>query len=148
YEYNRNTIFDAWPFTAKAPTITGTVPTGGKCTTAALSASTSWCALGGVKPREVQNEFGIVLSGPILKNRLFLFGNYGQYRYQKGASFSSMTVPTAAMIGYTQSGTALPYADFSGYSAATGYHIYDPATQIPGCTGVAPTPCSRTQFPN
>ncbi len=137
YEYNRNTIFDAWPFTAKAPTITGTIPTGGKCTTAALSASTSWCALGGVKPREVQNEFGIVLSGPILKNRLFLFGNYGQYRYQKGALLSSMTIPTTAMLN----------GDFSGYAAATGIHIYDPASQTPLVNGVGCTSCTRTQFP-
>ena len=42
--------------------------------------------LGGVKPREIMNEFGIVLSGPIIKNKLFLFGNYGQYRDQNGAS--------------------------------------------------------------
>ena len=141
YEYNRNTIFDAWPFTAKAPTITGTIPTGQSCTTKALTASTSWCALGGVKPREVQNEFGIVLSGPILKNKLFLFGNYGQYRYQKGAQLSSMTIPTTAMLN----------GDFSGYAAATGSHIYDPASQAPlvngtGCLGTLASPCTRTQF--
>ena len=41
---------------------------------------------GGIKPPEVMNEFGIVLSGPIIKNKLFLFGNYGQYRYQQGAN--------------------------------------------------------------
>ncbi len=143
YEYIRNTVFDAWNYTNKAPTLTGaTVPTGGVCSTAALSASTSWCNLGGVKPREIQNEFGIVLSGPILKNKLFLFGNYGQYRNQNGARYQPMTVPTAAMLGYTQSGQALGYADFSGYAAANGgAHIYDPATQTAGCST-----CTRQPF--
>ncbi|HEY4382473.1 MAG TPA: carboxypeptidase-like regulatory domain-containing protein [Acidobacteriaceae bacterium] len=125
YEYNRNTVFDAWKFTSKVPTLNAkgqTIP-------------------GGIKPREVMNEFGIVLSGPILKNKLFLFGNYGQYRFQQGATYSSMTIPTAAELGYTQSGQALGYADFTGYAAATGAHIYDPSTQTPGCST-----CSRTQF--
>ena len=143
YEYLRNTVLDAWAFTSKVPTLTGAaVPSGGTCSYAALSASTSWCNLGGLKPPEIENEFGIDLSGPILKNKLFVFYNYGQYRAQFGAKYQSLTIPTAAMLGYTQSGTALGYADFSGYSTATGYNIYDPATQTPGCS----RSCSRTQF--
>ncbi|HWG16916.1 MAG TPA: carboxypeptidase-like regulatory domain-containing protein [Acidobacteriaceae bacterium] len=143
YEFNRNTIFDAWQFTSKVPALTGRpVPTGGSCSVTALSASTSWCNLNGLKPREIQNEFGIVLSGPIIKNKLFLFGNYGQYREQQGAKYAPITMPTAAMIGYTQSGTPLGYADFSGYAAANGgAHIYDPATQVPGCST-----CTRQPF--
>lgn len=135
YEYLRNTIFDAWNFTNKVPTLTGApVPTGGVCSTA-LTASTSWCNLGGVKPREIQNEFGIVLSGPIIKNKLFLFGNYGQYRNQNGARYSPMTIPTLAMLGLNASGQPMGYADFSGYAAANGgAHIYDPATQVAGCS--------------
>jgi len=131
YEYFRNTDLDAWQFTSKVPTLNGSgtiVP-------------------GGVKTRENMNETGIVLSGPIIKNKLFYFGNYGQYRYAKGAQPSVFTMPTAAMIGYTQSGTALGYADFSGYAAANGgAHIYDPATQTPNCAGTFASPCSRTQF--
>jgi hypothetical protein len=143
YEYLRNTIFDAWAFTNKAPTLTGApVPAGGVCTSAALTASTTWCNLGGVKPREIQNEFGIVISGPILKNKLFLFGNYGQYRNQNGARYQPLTVPTLAMLGLNTSGQSVGYADFSGYAAANGAaHIYDPATQVPGCSS-----CSRTEF--
>lgn len=143
YEYNRNTIFDAWAFTSKVPTLTGApVPTGGKCDSASLTASTSWCALGGLKPREIQNEFGIVLSGPILKNKLFLFGNYGQYRNQNGAKYAAMTIPTLAMLGLNQDGSAAPYADFRGYAATySGDHIYDPATQTPNCAS-----CSRQPF--
>jgi hypothetical protein len=128
YEYDKNTLFDAWAFTAKVPTLNGQgvlVP-------------------GGIKPREVQNEFGIVLSGPIIKNKLFVFGNYGQYRYQHGATFQSYTLPTAAMLGYSTTGQALGYADFTGYAAANNggaAHIYDPATQTPNCST-----CSRGEF--
>jgi hypothetical protein len=136
YEYNRNTLFDAWYFQNKVPTPNAqgkTIP-------------------GGIKTREVMNEFGIVLSGPILKNKLFLFGNYGQYRYQQGGKISTFTIPTAAMLGYTQSGQPLGYADFSGYAAANnGAHIYDPAKQAPlvngaGCQGTVASPCVRAQF--
>jgi hypothetical protein len=142
YEYFRNTVLDSWAFTSKVPTLTGAaVPAGGVCSYAALTASTSWCALGGLKPPEIENEYGIDLSGPILKNKLFLFYNYGQYRAQFGAKYQALTIPTAAMLGFTQSGTALGYADFTGYSAATGYNIYDPSTQTPGCSS-----CTRTQF--
>ncbi len=119
YEYNRNTIFDAWKFTSKAP---APCPSCAGGTTPAK------------KPREVMNEFGIVLSGPIVKNKIFLFGNYGQYRFQQGPTIASMTIPTLAELGYDANGNALPFADFRGYAAATGAHIYDPNTQVPGCS--------------
>jgi len=148
YEYNRNTLFDAWAFTSKIPTLNGQgvlVP-------------------GGIKPREIQNEFGIVVSGPIIKNKLFLFANYGQYREQHGATYSAYTIPTAAELGLTQSGTALGYADFTGYALANGsaakctstasegtaanacYDIYDPSTETVLCQGTAASPCTRTPF--
>lgn len=147
YEYNRNTIFDAWAFTQKVPTLTGQpVPAGGVCSITALTASTTWCNLGGVKPREVQNEFGIVLNGPIIKNKLFLFGNYGQYRYQHGPTEGLNTMPVAAELGYTQTGQALGYVDFTGYAAAnSGSHIYDPSTQTVGCNGTSIS-CNRQPF--
>jgi len=130
YEYLRNTVLDAWKFTSKVPTLN----------------SAGVIVPGGIKPTEIQNEFGIVLSGPILKNKLFMFYNYGQYRDQNGPVTKAQTIPTAAMLGYTQTGQALGYTDFSGYSAATGYHIYDPATQTPGCAGSAASPCTRSEF--
>jgi hypothetical protein len=140
YEYIRNTMFDSWSFASKVPVVTGPVPAGQTC--AYNSTASSFCAPGGVKPREIMNEFGIVLSGPIWKNRLFLFGNYGQYRYQAGARPTTMFVPNLAMMGYADtSGNALGYADFRGYTAANGASIYDPATQVPNCSS-----CSRSIF--
>ncbi len=143
YEYVRNTIFDAWNFTNKVPTLTGApVPAGGVCSSAALTASTPWCTLGGIKPREIQNEFGIDVSGPIVKNKLFLFGNYGQYRNQNGAKYAEMTIPTLAMLGLNPDGTQAPFADFRAYAAANGGDdIYDPASQTPNCAS-----CTRKQF--
>ena len=84
------------------------------------------------------NEFGIVVSGPIIKNKLFLFGNYGQYRFQQGPTIASMTIPTLSELGYDSNGNALPFADFRGYAAATGAHIYDPSTQVPGLLHLHP----------
>ncbi len=129
YEYNRNTLFDAWQFTAKTPTLNAAGQT----------------VAGGIKPREIQNEFGIVLSGPILKDKIFLFGNYGQYRYQHGATYAAMTIPTSAELGYNQAGALQQDADFTGYAKATGAHIYDPSTQTPGCNGTT-IPCVRQPF--
>ena len=73
------------------------------------------------RPPFVQNNFGGALGGPLLKDKLFFFGNYEGYRNREGVLFRR-TVPTAAM----RSG------DFSDYrNVATGavVPIYDPWTQ-------------------
>jgi len=146
YEYFRNTALDAWNSSGKIPTLTGaTVPAGGVCSSAALTASTPWCALGGIKPAEHMNEYGIVLGGPVIKSKLFLFYNYGQYRYAAGPNPKVQSIPTPAMMGYNASGAPLGYADFSGYAAANG-NIYDPGTQtVPNCVNAQ---CQRTAFAN
>lgn len=143
YEYFRNAALDAWQFAAKKPTpnTQGTV------------------IQGGIKPRENQNEYGIVLDGPIIKNKLFLFYNYGQYREAAGPTVQAQTAPTCAMMGYAvgtdgNCDTTLGYADYSGYAGDTNpllpagtagaggsQHIYDPNTQVYNCAV-----CTRTQF--
>jgi hypothetical protein len=148
YEYLRNTVLDAWSPTAKTPTVVGVVPAGSACTSAALTASTNWCKLGGVKNPEIMNEFGMTISGPIIKNKLFLFGNYGQYRYASINKYQTQTLPTLAMLGLNSAGQSLGYADYSGWAAqaGTGAGIYDPATQtVNNCSGAN---CKRTQFAN
>jgi hypothetical protein len=159
YEYARNKFLDAWGTNNKYPTTVGIIPAGSPaCSSAALTADTSYCKLGGVKPQEIMNEFGIVLSGPIIKDKLFLFYNYGQYRYQKGPSPSIQTLPTYTMMGYTSTGAAQGYADYNGVlgdisgtaastlaTTAGLAGIWDPATQTQaGCS----TNCKRTQFVN
>ncbi|MGB8846435.1 MAG: carboxypeptidase regulatory-like domain-containing protein, partial [Terracidiphilus sp.] len=154
YEYIRNTVLDAWAINNKKPTVTGVMTGTDTCSSLAPATSLApWCALGGVKATEIQNEYGVVLSGPIIKNKLFLSYNYGQYRDANGPTPQLQTVPTYAMMGYTAANNAFgTYADYSSYVTANpGYHIYDPATQpVPsgGCTGTGANACSRTQFTN
>ena len=147
YEYIRNTVLDAWKFTSKVPTITGIVPAGQTC--AFGSAASGYCAPNGVKPAEIMNEVGASFGGPILKNKLFVFYNYGQYRNQNGPTVKLQTIPTAAMLGYTGANNTLgTVADFSGYATTTTYNIYDPGTQTATCLGSAASKCARTQFTN
>ncbi len=134
YEYIRNTVADAWPFLSKVPTVTGVVPTGQSC--AFGSPASSYCAPGGVKPAEIMNEVGAKFGGPIIKNKLFMFYNYGQYRFQHGPADKLQTIPTSAMLN----------GDFSAFSTSAGYSIYDPGSQTAGCLGSTASPCSRTQF--
>ena len=162
YEFIRNTALDAWVASSKTPTATGLpIPAGAlACNSiSGLTASTPYCALGGIKSPEHQNEFGGVISGPIIKNKLFLFYNYGQYRYVQGAVNKLQTVPTLAMMGYSSAGQTQGYADFSGYAQFYGkapctigsvtspcYDVYDPASQtVLNCQTSA---CKRTIFPN
>jgi len=114
YDFIRNTAFDTWGFFAPA----FNNPYAGHPT----------------KPTEHQNEYGIVLSGPIIHNKLFYFGNYSGYRYTVGPKPVYQTQPTMAMRGLN--GTA---ADFS----AAGVNIYDPRSTV--CNAGA-TICTRSQF--
>jgi hypothetical protein len=140
YEYIRNTVADAWPFLNKVPTITGVVPTGQSC--AFGSAASSYCAPGGTKPTEIMNEVGAKFGGPIIKNKLFMFYNYGQYRFQHGPANKLQTIPTTAMLN----------GDFSAFATSTTYSIYDPGSQglqtnqALTCAGSLASPCTRTQF--
>ncbi len=134
YDYIRNTVADAWPFLNKIPTVTGAVPAGQSCVFG--SAASSYCAPGGLKPTEIMNEVGAKFGGPILKNKLFMFYNYGQYRFQHGPKIQLQNIPTTAMLN----------GDFSAFSTSTGYGIWDPGTQTSGCLGSTASPCTRTQF--
>jgi hypothetical protein len=110
YEYMRNTAFDAWGFFGpelKSP-YTGQPE----------------------KPVEHQNEFGIFVSGPIIKHTLFLFGQYGQYRYS-ATNPTFTTFPTLAE----------QHGDFSG----TGVKVYDPNSQT-ACTANSTTGTCRYEF--
>jgi len=96
YEYFRNTDFDARGFFAA------------------------------VLPADHQNEFGVNISGPIRKNKLFFFGNYDGYR------LVSATTP----VGYQSIPSA---AERTGDFSAFPQIIYDPTS----ATGTA----ARTPFP-
>src|SRR6185437_12904083 len=74
-------------------------------------------------PKNLNNQFGAAVGGPILKNKLFFFGDWERTTRRQSASVLR-TIPTTALIG----------GDFAG----TGTTIYDPATGNANGTNRAP----------
>ena len=100
FEYFRNTALDARGFFPKARAI------------------------------DHQNEYGGLIGGPIRKNKIFFFANYGGYKYNSGLLNPTLqSIPTMAQRT----------GDFSELPAAQ--IIYDPRSQT--CAGGI---CSRTPF--
>ena len=58
------------------------------------------------KPKFKQNQFGGSLGGPVIKDKLFVFGYYEGYRNQKGTT-SNLTVPSAAQRSGTFTSTII-----------------------------------------
>ena len=79
-----------------------------------------------------RNQFGGTFGGPILKNRLFFFGNYEGLRDSKAQTIIT-TVPSATLTG----------GNFVGRNT-----IYDPSTRVVGPGGViTATPFSGNIVP-
>jgi hypothetical protein len=77
------------------------------------------------KPDSKRNIGGVTLGGPIIKDKLFLFGSW-EGHYMTSPSTRTGTVPTGSMRN----------GDFSAF----GTTIYDPATGNPDGTGRTPFP--------
>ena len=74
---------------------------------------------GTARPAFTQNQFGVNLGGPIIKDKTFFFASYEGFRQRQGQSFL-LSVPTDAMRA----------GDFSNVRNAAGnlITIYDPLT--------------------
>ncbi|MFB3778357.1 MAG: TonB-dependent receptor domain-containing protein [Bryobacteraceae bacterium] len=87
----------------------------------ALNAGTFFAnKTGAGKPGFTQNQFGVSIGGPVIKDKIFFFGGYEGYRQRQAVLFLN-TVPTELMTA----------GDFSDYRNASGalIPIYDPLTQ-------------------
>jgi hypothetical protein len=78
-----------------------------------------------------QNQFGADVGGPIMKGKLFFFGNYEGYR-QNQSSFVGAYTPTQAMFAGDFSATGLPpIYDPETYNTTTGTRQQFPNNMIP-----------------
>ena len=115
-----------------------------------------------------QNQFGADAGGPILKNKLFVFGNYQGTRSAAASSENQTYAPTAAMMSGDFSGLSstlcsagesavCPFATINGkknqLDTAKGYSLNPTAIQIVkdalpqvGKTGVNTTGCGSSQI--
>src|SRR5207253_9829461 len=62
-----------------------------------------------------QNQFGFSAGGPVMKNKVFVFGDYEGVRYVKGISTSNTTLSSAAHSSPCTSGLTAPCASISRY---------------------------------
>jgi hypothetical protein len=76
-------------------------------------------------PKDLQNQFGAAIGGPILKNKLFFFSDWERTTRRRAVT-ALRTVPTAAMR----------QGNFNG----TGTTVYDPSTGNANGTGRLPFP--------
>jgi hypothetical protein len=83
-------------------------------------------------PKDIFNQFGGSVGGPIVRNKLFYFGNVEATRQRQFATLNA-TVPTPAMMSGDLRG-----ADAGNGLAANPYVIYDPTTGNPNGSGRHP----------
>jgi hypothetical protein len=84
-------------------------------------------------PGGIKSQFGGSIGGPVLKDKVFFFGDYQGVRQKVGIA-NTMTVPTSHLLTTCLSGNG---CDFSEYVNA-GHQIYDSTTGLPFPNAVIP----------
>jgi len=96
-------------------------------------------------PAALKNQFGGSIGGPILKNKLFGFGDYQGVRQKVGYA-TVQTVPTAHLVSSCLGGGGCDFSEYIAYgqtlvnaqNPANPYQIYQPGTQTPYPGGIIP----------
>lgn len=87
----------------------------------------------GAIPTALKNQFGGSLGGPVIKNKVFFFGDYQGVRQTVGVS-NNQTVPTAHLVTSCLSAAGCDFSEYVNYGAtletaispANPFQIYDP----------------------
>jgi Carboxypeptidase regulatory-like domain/TonB dependent receptor len=79
-------------------------------------------------PAALKNQFGGSIGGPILKDKIFFFGDYQGVRQKVGYS-TVQTVPTSQLVSSCLSGSGCDFSQYVNYGASLGgtsnpYQIY------------------------
>ncbi|HEX4488582.1 MAG TPA: TonB-dependent receptor [Terriglobales bacterium] len=108
------------------------------------------------KPKNVNNQFGGTIGGPIKKDKLFFFGDY-ERTTQRAIASSNQTVFGSSNSSLPDYYKKLESGDFSGFVDKNGapIHFYDPATghadgtgrSIISCNGVQDVICANRMDP-
>jgi hypothetical protein len=88
---------------------------------------------GAAKSKDDQNQFGAVLGGPIIKDKLFFFGSYQGYRLKGTLTTSQAIPPSAQELGLAPAGSGLPCSEH-----------FVPAYGTPGASGYLPAKIATT----
>lgn len=87
------------------------------------------------RPAQRQNQFGVAAGGPIVKNKLFIFGSYQGLRDRREAVSTAVTVPSAAersgdftalnraLVNPIDTLTGQPFRDSAGNPCVSGNRI-------------------------